>query len=201
MTDTGFCAGGTAAEADNPDGNHSWIDHAQALTQNGIDAYSYITYLTPTEYLKITNFNFNIPAGSTINGITIYIRHITTSTSAMYDQKVMLVRDGVIEGSNKASPTVWVYPDYSNNYYGGETELWGLTWTAEQINSINTGFVISAQYMGGGSRYASIDFVEMRVHYTENLVHVDTINGILMANIDSIGGISTANIAEKLGLA
>lgn len=57
-----------------------------------------------THYLKGTNYNFNIPTNADIQGIKVVINHRSSGVK-MQDNIVSLIKNGNIEGENKAHNT------------------------------------------------------------------------------------------------
>ncbi|HOW29796.1 MAG TPA: Hint domain-containing protein [archaeon] len=105
-----------------------------------------------THYLKANNFGFNIPTGATINGIKVEIEKYTFGPYISWDLKIVKA-DGSIGDTNMGSGT-WPTPSDPNTYetYGSDTNVWGETWTAENINDSDFGVVISIiglSQMGG----------------------------------------------------
>ena len=123
-------------------------------------------------YLQATNFGFSIPAGATIDGIQVDVeRHFTkTLTAGCQDASVRIVQDGTEAGTDLVTdpPTTWSLNTDAYTTYGGATELWGLTWTVDQINSANFGFSIATIGFGlGGTYTAYVDHIRITVYYTE----------------------------------
>lgn len=129
------------------------------------------TYATATavlvpgisHYLKGTNCGFAIPSHAIIQGIKVRVDRKCSAPGSVADESVKLVQGGVITGNDKASAIAWPVADaYAE--YGGQNDLWGLSWTPAQINAANFGAVISAAIAVGQT--ASIDHVEIIVYYT-----------------------------------
>lgn len=152
-------------------GSFTWSNTSNAQTSNGQYASVSLTNSgQPSKYLKVTGFGFSIPAGSTIDGISVSVeRHqlcdSSCSSSFVTDESIKLVKNGVIGGNNEASTTHWGTSDTVATY-GGSNDKWGLTWNVSDINSSSTGFVFAAQRTSGGDRTAYVDYVSMTVYYT-----------------------------------
>jgi len=67
--------------------------------------------------------------------------------------------------TNKAAAGVYA-TDWTKVYYGSSTDLWGETWTADEINYDNFGVVISVQNTGGAGNDGQIDYVSITVYYS-----------------------------------
>ena len=117
------------------------------------------------EYLKCTNFGFSIPAGSTIDGITVEVEMSATQVNRVRDNAVRIVKGGTIGSTDKASGTGWPTSD-TYRTYGGAADLWGETWTVSDINASTFGFAISPTATGAGTRDARVDHVRITIDYT-----------------------------------
>lgn len=75
---------------------------------------------------------------------------------------VTLLKPDLELSDNRATATLWPASDTYVSY-GGPADLWGRTWTPEEINDSNFGVAISAQFAGT----ASVDHIRITVTYTE----------------------------------
>ncbi len=154
----------TAAN-DNSVGTVAWTNPNNAKTRD--DSHAYIEYSSGTavsNYLKLTNFGFNIPSGATIVGVQIKIlKYADTDTTQIYDKYLYLIKSGSISGSNKAKTSeAWELYKYYHNY-GSSSDLWGTTLTPSDVNNSNFGLAYSIQI---NNNIACVDHVEMTVFYT-----------------------------------
>jgi hypothetical protein len=159
-TSPGTCADDAAV------GDDAWSNPSRATASDNSYSTAADSNATETHYLKCTNFSFAIPAGATINGITLEIERNTTSTSSEEkDSKVRIVKaDGTIGTTDKASATVWPATDaYAT--YGGAADLWGEIWTSTDINDADFGAAMSATRVDsvGSPR---VDHYRITVTYT-----------------------------------
>lgn len=128
-----------------------------------------VTSSTTTNYLRGTNYGFSIPSNAVINGITVVINRSTSGTTSplLRDNRVSLVKSGVIESTNKAATGTNWSGSLSNATYGGTTDLWGSAWTPSEINSTDFGVVLSAINSNTGStRTAAVDYMRITVTYS-----------------------------------
>jgi hypothetical protein len=129
-----------------------------------------------THYLQGTQYGFTIPSGSTINGITVVINRQSSGRTAPFlrDNVVRLVKGGAITGNNKAlTGTNWPNTGLGTATYGSSTDLWGTTWTAEEINANNFGVVLSAvNAKTTRARTATVDYIQITVYY--NMISTST---------------------------
>lgn len=117
-----------------------------------------------TKYLKATGFGFSIPTGATIVGVAVDVeRHAGGPSHYAYTQLAKLVKAGVVIGTSQDEGSNWPTTDtYAT--YGGSFNLWGTTWTPDEINAAGFGFAISAYVNSGDTAY--IDHIRITVYYT-----------------------------------
>jgi hypothetical protein len=133
------------------------------------DTSSNITYVT--HYLKGLTYGFAIPAGATIDGITVIIHRKSSQAGAVRctkDSRISLVKAGVVETADKAD-TVTKWPTSEGTAsYGGAADLWSGTWTATDINDANFGIVVSATLVQtlDSAVHASVDTITITIDYT-----------------------------------
>lgn len=119
-----------------------------------------------SNYLKATNYGFAIPAGSTINGIEVFVERKGSQADTVKDYRVRAVKGGATGSTDKASATYWPTSDGSATY-GGAADLWGETWTADDINDAGFGAALAAVNDDAiAERTASVDHISITVHYT-----------------------------------
>lgn len=154
---------------------NAWVNPGNITANDG----NYARAISPdgqdTNYLQASNFGFSIPAGATINGITLVInkRNASPNTNEgiCNDSLVQLVTSsGSINATNKAdfNPSHWL-ATFSSITYGSSSDLWGASWSASDINSSNFGAVFAANIGdpdGGGSPTCDVDYMTVTVAYT-----------------------------------
>ncbi|MEI6835802.1 MAG: immunoglobulin-like domain-containing protein [Candidatus Falkowbacteria bacterium] len=152
-----------------PSGNADWANANRVATSD--NSYATVTITSSgdvSNYLRVSGFNFNIPAGATIKGILANIEKSdfsTVGTSHITDHVVSLVKNNVVTGNNKASLSNWTGSDATSTY-GSTSDLWGSTWTPSDINNANFGLVLSVGRTSGGDKQARVDHVSLVVYYT-----------------------------------
>jgi len=174
----------TATDVSLGGSSFTWNTPNGALAAGGgtANAAALLTAFTgTTDYLQLTNFGFNIPVGSTIDGITAVVTKqasglnltigIFTVTGSVTDNIVQLVGPGVTS-INKASGANWPTSP-SAATYGSSSDGWGPTvWTTAMVNSPAFGVEISANMIGNtllGVNLipgAAIDVVTLNVTYS-----------------------------------
>lgn len=156
---------GTAAN-DATVGTQAWVNVSNALTDDGSvsrsDMFSGAQQFT--QYLKLTNFGFSIPAGASILGVSASIdRASSVANNLVSDQVVSLVKGGTVSGDNKAVGTNWT-TTFSVATYGGAADMWGLTLTADDVNASTFGIVLQA-VKSSLFDSANVDTISLTVYY------------------------------------
>ncbi len=149
-------------------GSRSWRDPEDALTNNGWVAYVDVGDDGEiSNYLKVSDFGFNIPGNAIMEGIEVRIGRYTSgsSTPRQRDYEVRLVKNNTVTGNNLAKPDGWPTSEQAEDY-GGSNNLWGESWTAADINSSQFGVALSVinphNYY---DRTAYVDYIRVTVHY------------------------------------
>lgn len=127
------------------------------------------TTVVYTYYITGTNFGFSVPAGATINGVTVVWQTSRLRADGVaQDYLCKLIKGGVISGDNKAAGTDMTTTD-TNYTYGSTSDLWGVSLTSTDVNASNFGAAISYQYAGNGSQNQGlrVDYMTLSVDYTE----------------------------------
>lgn len=173
-------------------GSEDWNNTDRAQTQNDSGATVLLGNSDESEYLRCTNYGFAIPAGATINGISVVIRRQVNRTDGgrvAQDNSVRLIQGGNVVGDDKASGT-----DYTTSWeaasYGSPTDLWGTGWTVADINSAQFGVVLAAEKNnsgGGETQEVRVDLISISVRYTPDTT-VPTVSTIVRADTDPTNG-------------
>src|SRR4030043_161258 len=152
MSDTGVKYAATVTEGA---GDQAWdsgpLDVA-ALNSVGSD-YALLTGagfdLNKTGGLvNCSAFSMGVPANSVINGILVEISVTNQATAGgVCDNVVRLSKTAATPtGDNKASATLYSTSGYATRSYGGSDQLWGLAWTAAEVNATGFGVVRSEEH-------------------------------------------------------
>jgi len=151
-------------------GNVSWTNTGNIASASTTDNARVILQNNSSNYLKGSNYGFNIPPGAIINGITVDIAKLRESGAGneIFDTSVRLVKNGSIIGSNHADPNNWTRDQGTPAVvsYGGNSDLWGATWTAADINATNFGVVIAAREPQNRNLDADVYYMRVSVTYT-----------------------------------
>ncbi|HVE61549.1 MAG TPA: T9SS type A sorting domain-containing protein [Chitinophagaceae bacterium] len=136
-------------------GMFSWSNIANAQTSDNnyatsghlVGALSTIN----SNYLVASNLGFSIPPDAVICGIVVEVEASAAGLgvgASISDNSVKIVKGGVVTGTEHASAAGWPASDV-NKSYGSNTDSWGSTWTAADINSSGFGMAISARLSAG----------------------------------------------------
>lgn len=153
--------------SDSTVGTEAWSNPSNATASDDSDAICVVGQGTGQigEYLKCTNFGFSIPAGATIDGITVDVELRSSQVNRVVDNAVRIVKGGTIGSTDRSSGTNWPTTETTRSY-GSTSDLWGESWTVADINASTFGFAISPSSTGAGSRNAEIDHVQITIEYT-----------------------------------
>jgi len=147
-----------------------WTNPARAVSSNNSYATRSLNDLNVSDYLQCTNYGFAIPAGATINGITVKVERKASNTG-IQDAAMRLVKNvagvATIQATNRSTTTAYTTVDVIEPH-GGAADLWGDTWTIADINTTNFGAAFAAKKPGtaGGARTVSVDHISITVTYT-----------------------------------
>jgi len=156
-----------------------WQNLDNAKSDNSLYAFStFDSAPTVTKYLYSSEYNFNIPSDSTIQGITARVQKRATGSGTVKDHFVgLLYPDGTgfsITFPGEQEGANWTGTESTSNY-GGSNVIWNKPWTSDEINSNDFGIVISA--MGQINDTALIDVCKITVHYNNVVSEIGTGGG------------------------
>ena len=165
MASEGPLSGATFAD-DATVGTVAWNTPGNAAASDDTDSSAILVASAVSHYLKATNFGFAIPAGATIDGIVVEWE-VAKTTGGTVDNAARIVKGGTIGSTDKSSVTAWTGTDTYLSH-GGVSDLWGETWTADDINATTFGSALSA--VNADPSFVdnpTIDHVRITVYYTE----------------------------------
>lgn len=146
-------------------GTTAWTNPGNITTSNNVYATVARNTNSDSNYLKATNFGFSIPSGATINGILVEWEYQTAATlGQVTDKAARIVKGGVIGSTDKSTAGVWSNIEVFNAY-GSSSDLWGTTWTSDDINSSTFGAALAVTVVGSAGN-ANVDSVRITVTYT-----------------------------------
>lgn len=146
--------------------NASASDNSYATAASGLAPGDIVT-----KYLKATNFGFSIPGGARIDGILVEVegKHVNDFDSDTTSGVKLVKANGSFGTENKTGGS-WTTSDTYRSF-GGASDLWGDTWTTEDINDADFGVGISRTIQredGSTQTTSSIDHIRITVYYTES---------------------------------
>ena len=110
---------------------------------------------------------FAVPDNATITGIEVSIeRRASGMLQNVHDNSLRVMKGGTMVGDDKASASTWPTTDeYAT--YGGDSDLWGTTWTPADINDSTFGMAHSVSLSGiSVLPTARTDHSQMTVFFT-----------------------------------
>lgn len=167
-------APGTGADS-NAVGTVTWSVPTNVLIEDAAVAQASSGSGNPiTHYLKATNFGFTLPTGATVTGITVRVKRDFQDVdlgvnSFAVDSAVKIIKsDGSVSTTNRADASTHWPTSLAFASYGGTTDLWGETWTKDDINSANFGVAVAAALTNpdADTIRAKVDFIDVTVAYT-----------------------------------
>lgn len=173
QTSVGPTIAGTGASVDGP-GTESWINPEYITADDAnyatVALPAYVSYYHVSEYLQGTGCGFEIPDGATISGIEVKIMRRSSSnnqdTWSVKDASLNLLKEGTIAGSDRADINTCWPQEMTEASYGSPSDLWGTTWSAEDINRSGFGVSLSVTQNGSDARTAYVDYITITVTYT-----------------------------------
>ena len=159
-----------AAANNNATGATAWTNPGNITTAGSPYATAAMGAGGTSNYIVATSYGFSLPANANIQGIQVSInRSTTTFISGTRDRFLYLVKGGTIQtsGNNKAvTGTTWPTSLTVANY-ASNTDLWGLTWSASDIN--NSGFGVALAVLNNDGIFgqtATVDYIRVTITYT-----------------------------------
>lgn len=198
-----------SASNDTTSGSHVWLNPQNVYVSDTNYAENQSSAFT-TYYLKTSQHGFAIPSDATVNGIVVEYRRAQPNPSYVgycYTVEAQLAKGGVIAGDNKSLGTSAKYPynsAFAYETYGGSSDLWGLTFTASDINSSNFGFAMTTRMVPfkGGLRLL-VDHIRITVYYTESggpSSAISSVGNVSYSNASNVSKVNKANISKIINI-
>ena len=144
-----------------------WVGLTQVYSSDDFYASVGVSGSSTSTALLVQGYGFSIPAGSSINGITVVIERKANVASYLKDYTIQLLNgSGTGVGSNKADTgTYWPTSD-ANKTYGSSSDTWSASLTDTDVNSSSFGVQIVAQNTSISARTIYVDYVSITIDYT-----------------------------------
>lgn len=161
--------GTVTTEVVGAESNDNWLNTGNISADDGAEA----SLIHPsfdagviTSRLKAQNFGFTIPAGSTIDGITVEIEKRDQAIGNAQDERVQLLdAAGALVGDNKGQLTT-AWPTAATIIsYGGAADTWNATPTVAMVNDPDFGVVLSVEATAANTDIF-VDFIRVTITYT-----------------------------------
>jgi len=170
-------------------GNKFWINPVRISADDGSSTYldASVSPFPPftSYYLRAavgSNLN-SLPTNAVIDGIEITIeRRESSGFNNVSDEFVRLRKSGIgYVGENKAIAVEWS-TSYEVKTYGGSTDLWGTTWTREEVQSMSVGLAVD--WAGSSaSGTVEVDYVQFTIYYHVPIVS-KSVSGVSINSSD-----------------
>lgn len=151
-----------------------WSNPGNVTVSDNLRATASLLDGESTDRVRPTNFGFSIPSGSTIEGIQVEVERCRSAgTGTLKLNLVQLRTGGADKGASKSGEnftTACASEIYES--FGGATDTWGSSWTAEQINATDFQSDVTCAAFPGDATCA-IDHVRLTVTFTPGLVNWD----------------------------
>ena len=145
------------------DVNSRWNDPEKVFAEDNKQASG--TFLRLQEY---ADFNFDIPSGKRITGITISTEAKLATFVGWANLEYEMSWDAGATWTDKQTATwpclVWIFCFFEEHIKGDRTDTWGREWAISDFS--NTNFRL--QILGGGVGVGAdlwVDYIRIKVHY------------------------------------
>jgi hypothetical protein len=180
---------GTCVDSNTPSvGTFTWGTPANAQTSNNLYSTAALSGNgDASHFLICTDYGFTIPAASTVQGIQVEWENKNSSGGTILDNASRIVKGGTIGTTDKSRAAAWQVAD-TFTPYGGNTDLWGLTWTETDVNATTFGAALSAKQASGGNHTATVDSSRITVTYLQ--CGNGTVDGVEQCDLGAGNGAS-----------
>lgn len=157
-------------------GAQVWSNPANAETDDGnyASATGVADSTVYSHYLTVSGLGFTIPTGSTVTGIAVAINRYYSATSylgkpggSVTDQEVKLMKAAAVQSAANRADTADTWPlSAAVANYGGNSDLWGNTWTPSDVNDSGFGVALAVAFNGHFGPVAYVDSITVTVYFT-----------------------------------
>lgn len=143
----------------------AWSSVDNALTSNNLYASVAFSPFGISQYIKLTNFGFNIPSNQPITGVSVAREGNSSGGASISDYDIRLVVQGVIDGITGGLFN-WSFMSSDIIFTSGSQEdTWGIPLTADDINRSDFGVAYSVRDNSGGFTTFNLDTATITVYY------------------------------------
>lgn len=149
-----------------------WAGLGNIAATDAIYATQSVAGTAASTSLSTSTLGFTIPAGATINGITVaVVRHASATgslsiTGSSGGTGISLTKVAATPtGTAKLTGGGWGLVDATDTF-GNAADLWGTTWTPADINSTGFGAILQVDNTNVAARTASVDSILITVTFT-----------------------------------
>lgn len=162
----------SAINVDSDESSWTDIDNYTDSYDNTVCATSSLDKTSTSDILRAYNFDFDIPSGSTIDGIEVVLKTTGGSANVTYELVQLYGSAGTLIGDNYSTGAILSaeYPEYTD--FGSNTDLWGTSWSIDDINDSDFGVGLAAYNASSASQSAEAYDVKITVYYTEPIPDV-----------------------------
>lgn len=143
------------------------VDNAK-IDGDGTLATNGIANIRTSNTLSFDTFGFNIPAGSTIDGIVVQTRTKVSAGTNVECSLVRLTKASVQVGDNGCDTPILLELGLTTETFGGPTDTFGVSWSVNEINANGFGVQYAADKTSGtmSTRTVSMAWTKITIHYT-----------------------------------
>jgi hypothetical protein len=172
----------TSATFDSAIGTKAWSGETNTFSSDNVYATVDVANGEISHYLIASGFDFSaIPLDNQIDGIEVMIELKLNQSGTgpqTKDYSVRLVKDGIISGTNKSKTATHASVDTQFSY-GGSTDLWGLSFNHDDLNTLGVAFAGFKEGGNGGTKQIQVDAITVTVYHSP-----DTIDPVITVPTD-----------------
>jgi hypothetical protein len=136
--------------------NPDWQNPGRATLPDGLYARAGgVDSGKPSDDLLVSGFHLQVPADATVTGVAVHVlrRKSASGSGVAVDASVRLARGGVAVSADRSHADPWPSAAFETANYGGPGDLWGTTWTPEDVTDPGFGVVLR----GKGQTSTNVD--------------------------------------------
>lgn len=145
-------------------GTIAWSNPSNVTAKDGAVARTpLVSGLVSTHWLLASGFGVALPPRAIVRGFVVQVTRFASFFDEFEDEGVALVKAGD-PGASKSLPAPWSSSPTTASY-GGPSDLWGTTWTEDQVNAADFGVAVAARGIPASDERASVDSIQVTVHF------------------------------------